>query len=307
MFLIIISVILTLITMGLLGCDLEEKEIKYKNSWGEEKIATRDAVKFKFRAKMLFGLVWLLLILFGCFTKIPANSVGIEYNPVKGGIQKETLGEGYKLKSPFTNVYKISNKVTKLQLENISVQTKDSQYVTAILQAQVNIDKAQASTYFAKYGDEKLTDIQEVIVATIQKQLESVTTKYNVIEVLGEERDNIVNATYTLAYEELYKDGIVLNRLTLVDTDAGDTIEKAIQNEAVAKKEVETAEYKKQKAEIEGEAKVIEAKKQKEANDLLSKSLTDEILTEMFIEKWNGELPKVASDDNILDITGLIK
>lgn len=287
---IIIFTILSLITAMLLGCKVVNEKIE-----------------FKFRGRMLLGFFWLIFIIFDCFVNIPANSVGIEYNPIKGGIQKETLKEGYNFINPLTKVYKISSKVEKLQLENISVQTKDSQYVTAILQAQVNIDKTQASAYFSKYGDSKLIDIQEVIVATIQKQLESITTKYNVIEILGEKRDTVVNEVYKLAHEELYKDGIVLNRLTLVDTDAGKSIETAIQNEAVAKKELETAEYKKQKAEIEGEAKVIEAKKQKEANDLLSKSLTDEILTEQFIQKWNGELPKVSSDNNILDVTSLVK
>lgn len=267
-----------------------------------------NATAEEFIPQSLLGLLWLLLIPLGFFTIVPANSVGIKYDPLNGGVQEHVLQEGIKIKNPFTTIYVISNKVQELQFENISVQTNDSQWVDAIIQIQVNIDKDKASTYFSKYEDKDLKDIQNIVITTIQKQFENVTTKYNIMELLGEKRDEIVNQTYKLAYDELYKDGIILNRLILVDTDAGDDIEKAIAKEAVAKKNVDTATYKKQQAELEGEAKVITAKKEKEANELLSKSLTNEILQEKFIAKWNGQLPAVnGGNGTILDVSKFIK
>ena len=290
MFLIIMCVILTLITMGGLGVEYKDYEFK----------------GFKLKKRMLLGLGWLALILFGCFTNIGANKVGIVYNPFKGGIQSYTLSQGYKLKSPFTKVYKIDTEVNELTFENISVQTNDSQFVNAIIKVQVKIDSAKAFEYFSKYRDKSLEDISSVLSATMQKQLEAVTTQYNIMDVLGSKRDEIVNKSLELIQTELEKDGVSVLRVTLVDTDAGDAIETAIANEAIAKKEAETAEYKKQKAELEGEAKVIEAQKEKEANELISKTLTDELLMEQFIEKWNGELPKVTGGDNIFDISSIL-
>ena len=64
--------------------------------------------KFKVTKKSFLSLFCLLLIGFACFTSIGANRVGIVYNPFKGGIQTYTLGQGYKLKSPLTKVYKIN-------------------------------------------------------------------------------------------------------------------------------------------------------------------------------------------------------
>lgn len=290
MFLIIMCVILTLITMGVLGVEYKDYEFK----------------GFKLKKRMLLGLGWLALILFGCFTNIGANKVGIVYNPFKGGIQSYTLSQGYKLKSPFTKIYKIDTEVNELTFENISVQTNDSQFVNAIIKVQVKIDSAKAFEYFSKYRDKSLEDISSVLSATMQKQLEAVTTQYNIMDVLGSKRDEIVNKSLELIQTELEKDGVSVLRVTLVDTDAGDAIETAIANEAIAKKEAETAEYKKQKAELEGEAKVIEAQKEKEANELISKTLTDELLMEQFIEKWNGELPKVTGGDNIFDISSIL-
>ena len=262
--------------------------------------------KFKVTKKSFASLFCMVFVLFGCFTNIGANKVGIMYNPFEGGIQDYTLGQGYKIKSPFTKIYKINTEVNELTFNNISVQTSDSQFVNTIIKAQVKIDSSKAFEYFSKYRDKSLEDISSVLSATIQKQLETITTQYNIMDVLGGKRDEIVNKSLDLIQKELLKDGISVLRITLVDTDAGEQIEKAIANEAVAKKEAETAEYKKQKAQLEGEAKVIEAQKEKEANELISKTLTDELLMEQFIEKWDGKLPTVTGGDTMFDISSIM-
>lgn len=288
MFLIIFSIILTIILVISLGINFEKEE-------------------WNFRPRMLCGLLGLLIILFGCFTIIGANTVGIMYNPFKDGIQNEVLGEGFKSKTPFDKVYKISTEVQEFNFENISVQTNDSQYVNVILQIQARIDKENAFEFFKKYGGKNLKDIQNILSNTTQKQLEKVTTQYNIMEVLGEKRDEIVNKTLEEVKAELNKDGILVERIVLVDTDAGETIEKAIANEASAKKEAETAKYLKEKAELEGNAKVIQAQKEKEANELKQKTLTQEILIEKMLEKWNGSLPTTYAGEDIMSIFNINK
>lgn len=277
MFIIIVSVIVTLIVFVLLSVDVMED-------------------KFKVTKKSFLSLGCMIIVLFGCFTNIGANRVGIVYNPFKGGIQDYTLNQGYKTKSPLTKIYKINTEVNELTFSNISVQTNDSQFVNTVIKAQVKIDSNKAFEYFSKYRDKSLEDISSILSATMQKQLETITTQYNIMDVLGAKRDEIVNKSLELIQGELIKDGISVLRITLVDTDAGADIEKAIANEAVAKKEAETAEYKKQKAQLEGEAKVIEAQKEKEANELISRTLTDELLMEQFIEKWDGKLSVVSGN-----------
>ena len=285
--LIILSIVLTILTVGgvLFYC-IEEK---YNKLWS------------------LLGLLWLVIILFGCFTIVGANTVGIMYNPFKGGVQNEVLGEGFKGKSPLDKVYKISTEVQEFTFKDISVQTNDSQYVNSIIQVQVRIDREKAFEYFKKYGGKSLNDIQNILSNTTQKQLEKVTIQYNIMEVLGEKRDEIVNKTLEEIKTELIKDGILIERIVLVDTDAGNAIEQAIAKEASAKKEAETAKYLKEKAQLEGEAKVIEAQKEKESNELKQKTLTNEILTEKMIEKWDGTLPTTVLNDDILSIFNINK
>ena len=285
--LIILSIVLTILTVGgvLFYCIAEE----HNKFW------------------CLLGLLWLVIIFFGCFTTIGANTVGIMFNPFKGGIQNEVLGEGFKSKSPLDKVYKISTEVQEFTFKDISVQTNDSQYVNSIIQVQVRIDRERAFEYFKKYGGKSLNDIQNILSNTTQKQLEKVTIQYNIMEVLGEKRDEIVNKTLEEIKTELIKDGILIERIVLVDTDAGNAIEQAIAKEASAKKEAETAKYLKEKAQLEGEAKVIEAQKEKESNELKQKTLTNEILTEKMIEKWDGTLPTTVLNDDILSIFNINK
>lgn len=45
-------------------------------------------------------------------------------------------------------------------------------------------------------------------------------------------------------------------------------------------------------------AKLIKSKAEAEANDTLEKSLTDKILKEKYIEKWDGKLPSVMTGDD---------
>ena len=49
-------------------------------------------------------------------------------------------------------------------------------------------------------------------------------------------------------------------------------------------------------AQAKADAAVIAAQGEKDANELLQKSLTAEILEAQWIEKWNGETPKVVTD-----------
>lgn len=296
MFLIILGVVLSITIFIGVGFTKVKKGEGY---------SSYEDLEWKLNKKQFLSPLGLLIVVFGFFTNIGANTVGIVYNPFAGGIQSTTLTEGYKLKNPLTKIYKISTKVVELNFENLNVQSQDSQWLNTQLQVQVRIDKAKAFDYFKKYGDKSLEDISTIISNTIKKELESVTIKYNITDILGSKRDEIVNDTLVLVQEELIKDGILVERIVLIDTDAGQAIETAIANEAVAKKEVDTAEYKKQKAELEGEAKVIEAQKEKEANELINKTLTNEIIIEKFIEKWNGQLPTTYAGEDILGIFNL--
>lgn len=267
--------------------------------------------RWRLNAKQLLSIFGLIPLIFASFVLVSANRVGVLFDPLNGGISTTILQEGLQVKAPYQTVYELTTEVTEITFKDISVQTNDSQWLNTTLQIQVSIDRNQAYAYFKKHRDKGLLEIQSILKSTTQKELEITATTYSIYDILGGDRAKVVNDTFAKLEAELIKDGIILQRLVLVDTDAGDTIEAAIALEAAAKKEAEAAQWLRIKAEEEGAALVIKAEKEKEANELLTLSLTPEVLEKMkidlYLEKWDGVLPQVVAGEGaglIIDISG---
>ena len=262
--------------------------------------------RLKLNKKCLFGLFPIVVaILINCIVIVPANNVGIRYS-IFTGTSENTLDEGISLKSPLDKIYFIDTTVQTRGYEGLSVQTKDSQFlnVTVNIKYRVNADDA-----FKVYrGYRTLDNLGDSIIGLYaQKSIESVMTQYNVIEVLGDKKNEIYQKISDTLSERLQSEGVQLVEIVLVDTDAGEEIESAIKNEAVAKKEVETAEQNRLKAEKDAETKLIEAQAEADANALLTEKLTDQILADKWIEKWDGKMPTVTgSDSNMIGLDSIL-
>jgi regulator of protease activity HflC (stomatin/prohibitin superfamily) len=264
-------------------------------------------IKWKKNKRQFLALVGLLICLGGFVAKIPANTVGIVYSPF-GGTKEQTLSEGFKIKNPLDKIYKLSTEVQSLTIENVTTQTKDAQFVTSTIDVKYRVSETNAFLVFKQYRS--LNKMSESLIApTTQRVLELVTTKYNVIDILGDKRSVVYSDLYASMTEELAKYGVEFKDISILDMDAGEGIENAIEQEAIAKKAVETAEQNLLKAEteakqksvkakaeqeaakIEAETKLIQAEAEKKANELLTQSLTDEVLQKEWIDKWDGEMP----------------
>ena len=272
--------------------------------------------KWKLNKKQLFSFLSVFILGFGMITTIPANTVGIQYSQFTG-TKQETLSEGLHFKSIFDKVYKISTEVQTKKLENITGQTKDSQWVNITMDVQYRVDESTAFQVFSEFRTLKNVD-SNLIPNVVQRAVESVTTKYNVYDILGASKNDVYMEIQNQLIEELAPKGIQFYYINFTDVDAGEAIESAITAQAVAKQEVETAEQERQKAEIESQKRVVEAQAdldkakieaemqivqaqaQADANRLLQESLNDSILQQKWIEKWNGQLPSVVSDGNML-------
>ena len=251
-------------------------------------------MKFRLNSRQFLALLGLAIAIFGCYTIVPANSVGIIYSPFTG-VSDTTLPEGIHVKSPLDTVYLLSTEVQTQNLAGISGQTKDAQYLTMSIDIKYRVDAENAFEIFKQFRT--LNNMNASLIApTVQRSIESVTTQYNVIDVLGEFRNEVYTKIEQDLTDRLKEVGVSFYSVTFTDTDAGDDIENAIRAEAVAKKEVETAEQERlkveiqaqqrvieaeadrDKASIEAETRLIEAEAEAEANRLIAASITDELI-----------------------------
>lgn len=264
-------------------------------------------IRWKLRKRQIFSLFGFLFLLFGTFTKVPANSVGIVYSAFSG-TKDQTLSEGFHSKNIFDKVYDISTEVQTKTVSKLTTQTKDAQFLTSTLDIKYRVNSSDAYLVFKQY--KTLENMSEsLIIPTTQRALELITTKYNIIDILGESRSAVYSELETELSKELTKYGVEFYSISITDMDAGEKLENAITAEAIAKKEVETAEQSLKKAEteakqksvqakaeqdaavIEAETKRIKAEAEQKANELINKSLTDDILRKEWIEKWDGKVP----------------
>lgn len=263
-------------------------------------------VTFKPTKKLFLSIIPLTLcVACSCVVFIPANTVGIRWSAFSG-TSESTLSEGIALKTPVDKIYQIPTTVQEKAMDNIAVQTLDAQWVSMSLNIKYQVDSTNAYKVFKNY--KTLENLDTNLISNVtQRSVEEVTTKYNVIDILGEKRNTIYTEIESILKTKLADEGVTLKFITIIETDAGEEIEAAIAKEAVAKKAVETAEQEKKKAEIDAQTKLIQAEGEAKANEIKTKQLTDEILTEMFIEKWDGKLPTVSGNDGMmLDVSSIL-
>jgi Membrane protease subunits, stomatin/prohibitin homologs len=256
---------------------------------------------------IIAGLIcFAIFIVSSCVAVVPANTVGVKYSSLNGTSEK-TLNEGIHFVTPFVDkIYEIDTTIQERTDEGVSVQTKDAQWVKMEVNVKYQVSKENAFKVYKGY--KTLSNLNKNIIGNYaQDALNEVCSEYNVIDILGEKRNEILMKTNEILKHKYLVEGVDLKSLTIKDVDAGEAIEKAIQDEAVAKKAVETAKQNQEKAKTEAETKLIQAEGEAKANAVKTKELTDKILIEKWISKWNGELPKVSDEGNMIDISELLK
>lgn len=310
---LILGIILAVAAFIALGFKEEMVERPRTNYRGETIMEEELEWTWKLRKTQIFALLFLLICGIGFITKIPANHVGIVYSPF-GGTKETTLGEGFTKKSPFDKIYKFSTETQTKTVANLTTQTQDAQYVISSIDVKYKVNESNAYLVFKQYRTlERMSE--DLIISSTQRVLEHITTKYNIIECLGEKRSEIYAQLESALSKELAVYGVQFVSITINDMDAGEKIEAAIEAEAVAKKAVETAAQELEKAKMEAqqksvqaqaeqdaakikaETKLIEAEAEKKANEMLNQSLSDEILQQQWIEKWNGSMPQYYGGD----------
>lgn len=250
-------------------------------------------------------ILLLLIVLFGSFRTIKSGEVGIKIR--FGKVVDAEMKEGINFKIPFIeNIKKMNIKVQKYEnKEDLSTSTKDMQIVNNIkVSINYQIDGEKATDLYKKVG----ANYKETILEpAIQETIKGVISKYTSEELVTKRSEISLDINNTL--DERIKDyGINSVSVAINNFDFSESYNQAIEKKAVAEQEVQTQKNKLEKAKVEAETKKVQAQGEADANKIKEKSLTDKIIQQQFIEKWNGELPKVSGSDKLMiDINSILK
>jgi len=210
---------------------------------------------------LFFILISPAMLLFGAFTKVSANEVGIIYDD-RYGVMEEVKLEGFQSKSIFEHITPISTSVKTVTLGDIDPndaeeaelmlagQTINSIYAYFIVTISYRIEATNAGKFFKITGSADLTSVQ--LNAIVKQALQATTIEYDVYDLLAGELENARAEFETRLAEILSSEYYVtLAMATFDDIDAGNDIEASIQQKAQAQQNVEIAIAQQQKATIE--------------------------------------------------------
>ena len=209
-----------------------------------------------------------------------------------------------------TNQYvKYDTKVKEVSIEDMAYSS-DAQQMTLNIKFQYQIMPDKVKDITSKYG--KLSSLEARIKPDVIEKVKSMLSKHTAMNIIEK------RSTLSPDAEELVKaalgDEYYINVVSVVLTniDFSDQFETAVEDKMIAEQKKLKSEYenetKVKKAKAEAEAKIVSAEAEAKANKLLEKSLTDKILQEMYLDKWDGKLPQVVTDgDTIMQIPELGK
>jgi len=220
-----------------------------------------------------------------------------------GKVKEGTLQEGIHIKAPFVQVVKkIDNRIVKLEVQTEAF-SKDLQTVDTKIAVNYRVDTKKSYSIYKNVG----TDYEEVLVVpAVNEVLKAAAAKYTAEESVVN-REAISDDLIVGLNNKLNDAGLFVTDINIVNYDFSEAFIAAIEDKQVAQQKLLKAETEKQteitNAQAKAEATKIEAEGTAEANRVLNDSLSDRVLENKKLEKWNGELPQVTGDGStIIDL-----
>jgi regulator of protease activity HflC (stomatin/prohibitin superfamily) len=233
-----------------------------------------------------------LVVLTASCTRIEAGYEGIKINQygTDKGINDVALVTGRVWYNPWTeDIEQYPTFVQTIDYDAFDVNAKDGSSFTVDPTLSFNIVTGNAPSIFKKYRKD-LDEISETTILTYVKDAFRLQmNKYSTDEIVSNREKFETDVQKTLA-NVLAEEGFRLEQLTS-GLGYPKTIVDAVNSKNKAVQEAMKAENELRVVEAQAKKLIVQAKAEKEANELKQQSLTPMLIQQQFIEKWNGKTP----------------
>lgn len=246
-----------------------------------------------------------IIVLFNSITIVDAGHTGV-INTL-GNVSENVLQEGIHLKIPFIQtIIKMDNRIVKLEVETEAF-SKDLQTVETRLAINYRVSKDKSYAIYKNVG----SDYETILVnPAVNEVLKAITAKYTAEESVAN-RSLISQGLIEELNNKLNKNGIYVEDVNIINFEFSEAYIAAIEEKQVAEQRLLKARTEKEeaivKAEAEAETLRIQSEAQAKANNILSKSLNENLIRYEMMKKWNGELPMVTDGNTIIDFSEFSK
>ncbi len=247
---------------------------------------------------LILGIALLTLFI----EKIPNGYVGVVYSP-NGGVQDETLGQGWHLVGLFDKVTVYPIRMQTVNYTDIQVATSDGKSVTVDFAYNYSIEPDKVVDVFNKFGPIPVEQIEESYLRTrLWDAGRKGIAKYSVIDTYGEKSSEAAVGVQNLFSDDIKELGFVVDNLTLGVPKPDESTQAAINKRVEAAQELERKQIELKIAEAEAQKKKIEAQGISDYNKIIKESISPEVIQNKWIEKWDGVMPKATGSNQLIEI-----
>lgn len=246
-------------------------------------------------------------------TIIPTGYTGVK--ATFGQISDTPVSSGVVFKIPLIqSIDKVSNKQTDITFQDkiwSETVNRTAVYFEGTT-ATYTINPSRSAWIVAHVADYKYSLVSSGIA---QSAIKSAAKELSDTDVTNRSMIEPKAAEYLQkALDDKYGEGtITVNKVVIYNADFDDDYQKAIADKQRAQLQSETQAIENERniakaeadkkvrlteAEARAEAAKIEAQGQAEANRIIQDSVTDRVLENKKLEKWNGELPRYVGSEN---------
>jgi regulator of protease activity HflC (stomatin/prohibitin superfamily) len=261
------------------------------------------------------GALIVVIGLAGPFVEVPAGNVGVVTN--FGQVQTVTLEPGLHLVIPiYQRVTNVDTRVQPHEFQEIDAASRELQTVKLTGVMNYHIDGQYASDLFQRVG----TDFAaKIIDPAFNDFIKTVVPDYSVNDILAK-RDEIRSLAKQQLAANLSQYHIIVDDIYIANIAFSDSFQQAIEAKQVAQQQVQTEQQILAQKQIQAQQAVAAAKGQADAtvtlaegqakaNDLLSASLTDQILQYQYIQKLTDKISVMllpSGNQTIFDLKSLL-
>ncbi len=248
--------------------------------------------------KMNFGLgagvavvVALVVGLAMSWTQIGAGEVGVVRR--FGEIRPNVLTEGLNFVVPFLDTVQVENVRVRLAEIESSAASRDLQDVAMQFAVNYQVDPHYVTQLHRTVG----SDFETIILhPAIQESLKATTALFSSEEIVTRRAEVSAKVVEELS-NRVDQHGIRILSLNILDLGFSDEFNQAIEARQIAEQNVLTAMQELERARVHAEQEIVAAQAEADAMRILNQEITPELLTRLWIDRWDGVKPQVTGGD----------
>lgn len=261
------------------------------------------------------AIIVAIILLIMCSVRVPAGYVAVQYS-LNGGVKDKVLTQGWHFIPPTVHATKYTVGIEQSYLtkddrgdseedESYSASSAEGKALDIELTYTYQYQPENVTAVFTRFKGQSGKEVKDSFIKpNIISWSKEVIARYNVADILGAEKANVNKDITEYVAKKFEPYGITISNVSLINVGVDKKTKEVINDKIAAQQKAETQKIENQtkvdKAKADAEARLIEAKAEAEANELLQKSLSDKVLKQQYLEKWDGVLPKVSSDSSMI-------